>query len=46
MKRWKPILGALLGDVHVIHYETLDENQLVLVQEEEVEDEDEASLKE
>ena len=46
MRRWKPILGALLGDVHVIHYETLDENQLVLVQEEEEEDEEEASLKE
>ena len=34
MRRRNPILGGLLGDVHVIHYETLDENQLVLVQEE------------
>ena len=39
------MLGALLGDVHVIHYETLDENQLVLVQEED-EDEQEETLEE
>ena len=45
MGRWKPILGALLGDVHVIHYETLDDNQLVLVQEED-EDKQEEELEE
>ena len=39
------MLGALLGDVHVIHYETLDENQLVLVQEED-EDKQEEALEE
>lgn len=38
MRRRKPILAGLLGDVHVIHYETLDENQLVLVQEEKQEE--------
>ena len=45
MGRWKPILGTLLGDVHVIHYETLDDNQLVLVQEED-EDKQEEELEE
>ena len=45
MGRWKPILGALLGEVHVIHYETLDDNQLVLVQEED-EDKQEEELEE
>ena len=36
---------VLLGDVHVIHYETLDDNQLVLVQEED-EDKQEEELEE
>ena len=45
MGRWKPILGALLGEVHVIHYETLDDNQLVLVQEED-DDKQEEELEE
>jgi hypothetical protein len=45
MRRWRPMLGALLGDVHVIHYETVDENQLVLVQEED-EDKQEEELEE
>jgi hypothetical protein len=47
MRRWRPMLGALLGDIHVIHCETLDENQLMLVQEErEDEDEQEETLEE
>ena len=40
------MLGALLGDVHVIHYETLDENQLVLVQEEDEDKQEEEALEE
>ena len=46
MGRWRPILGVLLGDVHVIHYETLDENQLVLVQEEDEDKQEEEALEE
>jgi hypothetical protein len=40
------MLGALLGDIHVIHYETLDENQLVLVQEEDEDKQEEEALEE
>ncbi len=40
------MLGALLGDIHVIHYETLDENQLVLVQEVEEDKQEEEALEE